>query len=44
VYFARLKKNLKIAGHAVRGDQDCPVFGGKLTSYDESKVAGCPAS
>jgi isoquinoline 1-oxidoreductase beta subunit len=22
--------------------KDCPVFGGKLTSYDESKVAGMP--
>src|SRR4029077_21033693 len=22
--------------------KDCPVFGGKLTSYDESKVAGFP--
>ena len=22
--------------------KDCPVFGGKLKSYDESKIAGMP--
>ena len=34
--------DLKLPGMLCAAVKDCPVFGGKLKSYDESKVAGMP--
>ena len=34
--------DLKLPGMLNAAIKDCPVFGGKLTSYDESKIAGMP--
>ena len=34
--------DLKLPGMLCAAIKDCPVFGGKLKSYDESKVAGMP--
>ena len=34
--------DLKLPGMLCAAIKDCPVFGGKLRSYDESKVAGMP--
>ncbi|HLX16620.1 MAG TPA: molybdopterin cofactor-binding domain-containing protein [Bradyrhizobium sp.] len=34
--------DLKLPGMLCAAVKDCPVFGGKLASYDESKVAGMP--
>ncbi len=34
--------DLKLQGMLCAAIKDCPVFGGKLRSYDESKVAGMP--
>src|ERR1700681_248762 len=34
--------DLKLPGMLNAAIKDCPVFGGKLRSYDESKVAGMP--
>ncbi len=34
--------DLKLPGMLCAAIKDCPVFGGKLTSYDESKIAGMP--
>ena len=34
--------DLKLQGMLCAAVKDCPVFGGKLKSYDESKVAGMP--
>jgi isoquinoline 1-oxidoreductase beta subunit len=34
--------DLKLSGMLCAAIKDCPVFGGKLKSYDESKVAGMP--
>src|SRR5207245_114781 len=33
---------LKLPGMLNAAIKDCPVFGGKLRSYDESKIAGMP--
>jgi len=34
--------DLKLPGMLCAAVKDCPVFGGKLASYDESKIAGMP--
>ena len=34
--------DLKLPGMLNAAIKDCPVFGGKLKSYDESKIAGMP--
>jgi len=34
--------DLKLPGMLCAAVKDCPVFGGKLKSYDESKIAGMP--
>lgn len=34
--------DLKLQGMLCAAVKDCPVFGGKLKSYDESKIAGMP--
>ena len=34
--------DLKLPGMLNAAIKDCPVFGGKLVSYDESKIAGMP--
>jgi isoquinoline 1-oxidoreductase beta subunit len=34
--------DLKLPGMLNAAIRDCPVFGGKLKSYDESKIAGMP--
>ena len=34
--------DLKLPGMLCAAIKDCPVFGGKLKSYDESKIAGMP--
>ena len=34
--------DVKLPGMLCAAIQDCPVFGGKLVSYDESKIAGRP--
>jgi isoquinoline 1-oxidoreductase beta subunit len=34
--------DLKLPGMLCAAIKDCPVFGGKLASYDESKIAGRP--
>ena len=34
--------DLKLPSMLNAAIKDCPVFGGKLTSYDESKIAGMP--
>ena len=34
--------DLKLHGMLCAAVKDCPVFGGKLKSYDESKIAGMP--
>jgi isoquinoline 1-oxidoreductase beta subunit len=34
--------DLKLPGMLCAAIKDCPVFGGKLRSYDESKIAGMP--
>jgi len=34
--------DLKLPGLLCAAIKDCPVFGGKLVSYDESKIAGRP--
>ncbi len=34
--------DLKLPGMLNAAIKDCPVFGGKLRSYDESKIAGMP--
>src|SRR5215510_10470174 len=34
--------DVKLPGMLVAAIKACPVFGGKLTSYDESKIAGRP--
>jgi isoquinoline 1-oxidoreductase beta subunit len=34
--------DLKLPGMLCAAIKDCPVYGGKLKSYDESKVAGMP--
>jgi isoquinoline 1-oxidoreductase subunit beta len=34
--------DLKLPGMLCAAVRDCPVFGGKLASYDESKIAGMP--
>jgi isoquinoline 1-oxidoreductase beta subunit len=34
--------DLKLPGMLCVAVKDCPVFGGKLRSYDESKIAGMP--
>src|SRR5204862_410102 len=34
--------DLKLPGMLCATIKDCPVFGGKLKSYDESKIAGMP--
>lgn len=34
--------DLKLQGMLCAAIKDCPVFGGKLKSYDESKIAGMP--
>ena len=34
--------DLKLPGMLCAAIKDCPVYGGKLRSYDESKVAGMP--
>jgi len=34
--------DVKLPGMLCAAIQDCPVFGGKLVSYDEAKVAGLP--
>ena len=34
--------DVKLPGMLCAAIQDCPVFGGKLKSYDESKIAGRP--
>ena len=34
--------DLKLPGMLNAAIKDCPVFGGKLESYDESKIAGMP--
>jgi isoquinoline 1-oxidoreductase beta subunit len=34
--------DLKLPGMLCAAIKDCPVYGGKLTSYDESKVLGMP--
>jgi isoquinoline 1-oxidoreductase subunit beta len=34
--------DLKLPGMLCAAIKECPVFGGKLVSYDESKVAGMP--
>jgi isoquinoline 1-oxidoreductase subunit beta len=34
--------DIKLAGMLCAAIKDCPVFGGKLKSYDEAKIAGMP--
>src|SRR5207237_8283078 len=34
--------DVKLPGMLCAAIKDCPVFGGKLVSYDESKIAGRP--
>src|SRR6187200_18265 len=34
--------DIKLPGMLCAAIKDCPVFGGKLKSYDESKIAGMP--
>jgi isoquinoline 1-oxidoreductase beta subunit len=34
--------DLKLPGMLCAAIKDCPVYGGKLASYDESKIAGMP--
>jgi len=34
--------DVKLPGMLLAAVKDCPVYGGKLTSYDESKVIGMP--
>ena len=34
--------DLKLPGMLCAAIKDCPVFGGKVASYDESKIAGMP--
>src|SRR4029079_5308384 len=34
--------DLKLPGMLCAAIKDCPVFGGRLKSYDESKIAGMP--
>src|SRR5438046_9090055 len=34
--------DVNLPGMLCAAIKDCPVFGGKLTSYDESKIAGRP--
>src|SRR5207237_4811379 len=34
--------DVKLPGMLHAAIKDCPVFGGKLASYDESKIAGRP--
>jgi isoquinoline 1-oxidoreductase subunit beta len=34
--------DVKLPGMLCAAIKDCPVFGGKLASYDESKIAGMP--
>jgi len=40
---SKIYRSTSAAGHAARrGESFCPVFGGKLVSYDESKLSGRP--
>src|SRR4029077_15731921 len=34
--------DIKLPGMLCAAIKDCPVFGGKLKSYDEAKIAGMP--
>ena len=36
--------DVRLPGMLCAAIKDCPVFGGKLKSYDKSKIAGAPAS
>jgi isoquinoline 1-oxidoreductase subunit beta len=36
--------DVKLPGMLSAAIQDCPVYGGKLKSYDEAKIAGMPGS
>ena len=34
--------DVKLPGMLCAAIKDCPVFGGKLKSFDEAKIAGMP--